>query len=93
MENKKKLIMAIWIAIWTITVGAVSFLAWHNVNAEPTRLEVIQSELGVLKTDLADCQSKWQAFEDEQSKLKAEADGLRAEISKLEQEASDILGL
>lgn len=91
--EKKNLLTAIAVAIGTITVGAVSFLAWHNVNAEPTRLEVIQAELGVFKADLADCQSKWQAFEDEQSKLKAEADGLRLEISKLEQEASDILGL
>lgn len=92
MENKK-LLTAIWIAIGTIAVGTACFFAWHSVNAEPTRLEVIQAELGALKTNLADCQNKWQAFEDEQSKLKVEADSLRAEISKLEQEASQILGL
>ena len=73
MENKK-LLTAVAVAIGTVVVGTTSYFMGSSVKAEPTRLEVIQNELGALKSDLADCQTKWQELEDLQRIEKEKAD-------------------
>lgn len=88
MENKK-LMTAIAVAIWTITVGTVSYFLWHRES----RIEELQNEIRAGQVRLAELNAEWSSLEDRQTTLHIEAENERKHIADLQAEASQLLGV